>query len=147
MSCLSLLLPIPGFMSFGFSEILIVGVVALLVFGGNLPDVMRTLGRSYGKFRQGLEELSRPVRNEIQKVRDLPPTIDLSQPDSPSPPDAPSDEDAGEDTEYPEYPNDVYAPADEPAEAVETVEGGEPEQDPQQTVAREKPESGDAPSV
>jgi sec-independent protein translocase protein TatA len=63
---------VPAFMSFGFSEILLVGVVALLVFGGNLPDVMRTLGRSYGKLRRSLHEVSRPVREELRRVRDLP---------------------------------------------------------------------------
>jgi sec-independent protein translocase protein TatA len=67
----------PAFMSFGFSELLLVGVVALLVFGGNLPDVMRTLGRSYGKLRRSLNEMSRPVREEIRKVRDLPSAKDL----------------------------------------------------------------------
>ena len=62
-----------AFMGFGFTELLLVGFVALLVFGGNLPDVMRQLGRTYGKFRESLHELSRPVRDEIRQVRDLPP--------------------------------------------------------------------------
>ena len=55
--------PIPAFMSFGFAEILLVAVVALLVFGGNLPDVMRNLGRSYAKLRQSLlAPFGSPVR-------------------------------------------------------------------------------------
>ena len=61
-----------AFLDFGFSELLLVGVVALLVFGGNLPDVMRTLGRNYAKLRQTLREFSAPMREEINRVRDMP---------------------------------------------------------------------------
>ncbi len=61
-----------AFFDFGFAELLLVGVVALLVFGGNLPDVMRTLGRNYGKFRNALREFSAPVREEYNRVRDMP---------------------------------------------------------------------------
>ena len=61
-----------AFLSFGFTEILLVGVVALLVFGGDLPDVMRTVGRSYARLRRSLQDLSRPVREEMNKIRDLP---------------------------------------------------------------------------
>ncbi|MDA1194125.1 MAG: twin-arginine translocase TatA/TatE family subunit [Planctomycetota bacterium] len=59
-----------AFLDFGFSELILVGIVALLVFGGNLPDVMRTLGRNYAKFRQTLREYTAPVRDEINRARD-----------------------------------------------------------------------------
>ena len=62
-----------AFLGFGFQEILLVAFVALLVFGGNLPDVMRQLGRTYGKFRQSLNELSQPVREEMRQVREVSP--------------------------------------------------------------------------
>ena len=96
-----------AFMSFGVSEMLMVGIIALLVFGGNLPDVMRSLGRSYGKLRRSLHELSRPVRDELRQVKDLPSARDLgSLP-------------ATDDDDVPEYEE---APADEdeptPAEPV-----------------------------
>ena len=61
-----------AFFDFGFAELIMVGVVSLLVFGGNLPDVMRTLGRNYAKFRQALREFSAPVREEMNRVRDMP---------------------------------------------------------------------------
>ena len=64
-----------GFMSFGLTEMLVIGTVALLVFGGELPDVMRNLGRAYGKFRQGLQDMSKPVREEFRRVRDEVPNI------------------------------------------------------------------------
>lgn len=62
-----------AFLGFGFQELLLVAFVALLVFGGNLPDVMRQLGRTYGKFRQSLNELSQPVRDEMREVRRVSP--------------------------------------------------------------------------
>ncbi len=68
-----------AFFDFGFSEMLMVGVVALLVFGGNLPDVMRTLGQNYAKFRQTLREFSAPVRAEIDRATRLPPPEGIVQ--------------------------------------------------------------------
>ena len=57
-----------AFMSFGFGELLIIGTVALLVFGGQLPDVMRNLGRAYARLRDGLNEVSKPVRDELREA-------------------------------------------------------------------------------
>lgn len=69
-----------AFMSFGFTEILVVGVVALLVFGGRLPEVMRNVGQAYAKFRQGLHEISKPVRDELRSVSDVTHTQSYSPP-------------------------------------------------------------------
>ena len=43
---------------FGLSpmELVIVGVVAVLLFGSRLPDVLRSVGKSYREFRSGLSE-------------------------------------------------------------------------------------------
>jgi TatA/E family protein of Tat protein translocase len=56
----------------GIGEILVIGVVALLVFGGELPDVMRSMGRAYAKFRESLSEIAKPVRDEFRDVPALP---------------------------------------------------------------------------
>lgn len=48
-----------AFFEIGFGEMVVVGIVALLLFGGRLPDVMRTLGASYRSFRRGFDDLSR----------------------------------------------------------------------------------------
>ncbi len=48
-----------AFFEIGFSEMVVVGVVALLLFGGRLPEVMRTLGSTYRSFRRGFDDLSR----------------------------------------------------------------------------------------
>ena len=40
-----------------FQELIIVGVVAVLLFGRNLPSVARSMGQSYQQFRKGLTDL------------------------------------------------------------------------------------------
>lgn len=41
----------------GMQELLIVGVVAVLLFGKRLPDVARSVGSSYREFRKGLQDI------------------------------------------------------------------------------------------
>ncbi|MDP7019129.1 MAG: twin-arginine translocase TatA/TatE family subunit [Pirellulaceae bacterium] len=41
----------------GFQELMIVGVVAVLLFGKKLPEVARSLGTSYKEFKKGLTEI------------------------------------------------------------------------------------------
>ena len=57
-----------AFLSMGVAEMILVAVVALLVFGGRLPEVMHTLGKTYAKFRRGMSELSNPIRHEMRRL-------------------------------------------------------------------------------
>jgi TatA/E family protein of Tat protein translocase len=57
-----------AFFEIGMGEMLLIGFVALLAFGGRLPEVMRNLGRSYARFRQGMSEASRPLREEMRRL-------------------------------------------------------------------------------
>jgi sec-independent protein translocase protein TatA len=41
----------------GIQELILVGVVALLLFGKRLPEVARNLGKSYNEFRRGLQDI------------------------------------------------------------------------------------------
>lgn len=50
-----------AFFDIGFGEMVVVGIVALLLFGGRLPEVMRSLGGAYRTFRRGFDDLSRNV--------------------------------------------------------------------------------------
>ena len=45
------------FFNFGMQEMVIVGMVAVLLFGKKLPEVARSLGGSYREFRKGLAEM------------------------------------------------------------------------------------------
>jgi sec-independent protein translocase protein TatA len=47
----------------GTGEVLVILVLALLLFGGSLPDVARNLGRTVGEFKRDFTESTRPVRD------------------------------------------------------------------------------------
>lgn len=50
---------------FGLSpvEIMVVGVVAVLLFGSNLPKVARSMGKSMSEFKKGMHDLQDELRN------------------------------------------------------------------------------------
>jgi len=52
------------FGSIGPTELIIIGIVALLIFGQRLPDVMRSLGKGMLEFKKGL----RSVEDEIRDI-------------------------------------------------------------------------------
>ena len=57
---------------------LIIGMVALLLFGNRLPDVARSIGRSIQEFKKGL----RDVRDDIEdEMKDDEPREKLDPPD------------------------------------------------------------------
>jgi len=45
----------------GMQELIIIGAIAVLLFGKRLPEVARSLGSSYRQFRQGLSEFQGSV--------------------------------------------------------------------------------------
>jgi len=40
----------------GMQELIIIGIIAVLLFGRRLPEVARSVGKSYNEFRKGLGE-------------------------------------------------------------------------------------------
>ncbi len=52
----------------GSGEMLVILVLALLLFGGSLPDVARNLGRSVGDLKRGFAEGTRPLREAHGEV-------------------------------------------------------------------------------
>jgi len=62
---------------FGLSpvQLMVVGVVAILLFGSKLPDVARSLGRQYRDLRRGLNDIQdqfRQAEREVTKALDAP---------------------------------------------------------------------------
>lgn len=43
-------------------EMVVIGVIAVLLFGGNLPEVARKLGGSYRELRRGLNDVQQQFR-------------------------------------------------------------------------------------
>ena len=64
----------------GATELIVIGVVGLLLFGRRLPDVARSMGRSIVEFKKG--------------IRDAKDDVDLQSrlPDCPEPSDSPQRE-------------------------------------------------------
>ncbi len=53
-----------GFMSPGPLQMLIVGVIALLLFGNRLPGVARSFGKSITEFKKGMKEIEDDVNSD-----------------------------------------------------------------------------------
>lgn len=49
-------------------HLLVVGVVALLLFGNRLPEIARGLGRSFNEFKRGLREVSDNDDDDNDKI-------------------------------------------------------------------------------
>ena len=45
----------------GMQELMIIGVIAVLLFGSRLPEVAKSLGKSYREFKRGLTDLQSTV--------------------------------------------------------------------------------------
>ncbi|MBI4371149.1 MAG: twin-arginine translocase TatA/TatE family subunit [Elusimicrobia bacterium] len=57
----------------GFSELLVILLVALLLFGAKrVPEVARAIGQSVNAFKNGLKEASRNVEEAKTEAKKLP---------------------------------------------------------------------------
>jgi TatA/E family protein of Tat protein translocase len=63
------------------TDMLIVGIVAVMLFGNRLPSVARSLGRSLTEFKKGTQEFENEVKTSIYSEPPNRVTIqDLGQP-------------------------------------------------------------------
>jgi sec-independent protein translocase protein TatA len=67
----------------GPMEMLVVGIVAVILFGNRLPEVARSLGRSLTEFKKGMAEFEQEVKTSIYSDT---PTRSAYQDRLPSPP-------------------------------------------------------------
>lgn len=67
----------------GGSEIIIIGIIALLLFGSRLPKVARSMGKSIVEFKKGIKN----VQEDIDDASDDPaPPVDYDDSKESSPP-------------------------------------------------------------
>ena len=50
-------------------EMIIVGLVALLLFGNRLPNMMRGLGEGITEFKKGINGISEPLQDAANSVK------------------------------------------------------------------------------
>ncbi len=56
--------------SIGFSELLLIFFVVLLLFGGKkLPELARSMGAALREFRKAANELEEPIRETEEEVK------------------------------------------------------------------------------
>ena len=60
--------PVLGFLNLGPMEMMIVGVVAILLFGSRLPSVARSVGKSVTEFRRGMNDLQHEFRSAMNEA-------------------------------------------------------------------------------
>ena len=49
----------------GPGELILIALVALLLFGGRLPEVGRNLGRGISQFKKGLKEAENGIKKDL----------------------------------------------------------------------------------
>jgi Sec-independent protein translocase protein TatA len=77
-----------AFLDIGFGELVVVAVVGLVLYGGRLPEMMRTFGGLVRKLKRSVEDLSRSVSTPDDR-RSAPPRPP-APPAPPAPPTSPS---------------------------------------------------------
>jgi sec-independent protein translocase protein TatA len=85
----------------GWPEILIIGIVALLIFGRRLPDVARNLGKGIVEFKKGLKG----IEDSIDQTSDAPSKNIQSPPVSQATQADQESQKAKSDNETPDTPN------------------------------------------
>ena len=60
-------------------ELGVILIVALLLFGGRLPNMMRNMGRGITEFKRGIKDSSNELKQTIENEEDDPPRDEQSQ--------------------------------------------------------------------
>lgn len=60
----------------GGTEWIVIGVIALLIFGRRLPDVARSVGKSIVEFKKGLRDVKDDIDTRSQIEGSQPPTFE-----------------------------------------------------------------------
>ncbi len=61
------MVPALAILGLGGSEMLVIGLIALLLFGTRLPKLARSLGQSVNEFKQGMKDPANPEKDQPAK--------------------------------------------------------------------------------
>jgi sec-independent protein translocase protein TatA len=54
----------------GTGELIVIGIIAVILFGGRLPSVARSLGKSIIEFKKGMSDIENEVKSSIYSEPD-----------------------------------------------------------------------------
>lgn len=54
----------------GYSELALIALIAVVLFGSRLPEVARSVGQSYSQFRKGLNDIQTSIKSELDRELD-----------------------------------------------------------------------------
>ncbi|MCI0332487.1 MAG: twin-arginine translocase TatA/TatE family subunit [Planctomycetes bacterium] len=49
----------------GTGELIVIGIIAVILFGGRLPSVARSLGKSLIEFKKGMSDIENDVKSSV----------------------------------------------------------------------------------
>jgi sec-independent protein translocase protein TatA len=55
-------------------DMLVVGIIAIMLFGNRLPEVARSLGRSMSEFKKGMQDVESEVKSSLHSITSHRPT-------------------------------------------------------------------------
>lgn len=123
-------------MELGSGEIVLILLVALLIYGGKLPQVAMALGRSLREFKRAMQETRDLVKSHVEAVEEIPRTV-RRMPLDDLPEDEPLPEGWATEDVSGETLDDAVADA---GDAAEDAGGGAPTAaEPDAAETREKP--------
>lgn len=56
------------FFGLSFFELSVIGIIAVVLFGGNLPEVAKKFGSTYSQVRRSLQEVQQQFRDAQREV-------------------------------------------------------------------------------
>lgn len=68
----------------GGTEWVVIGVVALLLFGRRLPEVARSFGKSIVEFKRGLKDVKDDINGQDESNEPRPPQLERRSQESPA---------------------------------------------------------------
>ena len=55
-------------MNIGTTELIVILALALFLYGKNLPEITRTLGKAYREFRKNFDGIKKDIQEQVENI-------------------------------------------------------------------------------